>query len=604
MKDNKELSKSPPRVHKVIGAPGTGKTTNVVGNPDEDIEGLFLKDQDRYSFHEQMLVTYTKAGVEEAAERLYKMMDVYKYEVEERVTTIHSRCFQTLNLDRDQVVRYKHRNAFCDMYDLEFEYEDDDDDIMSADLAEGNALFKIYEWLSNNRKDKSEWRTCPAEWSSDKNIEVLFDRWEEYKNDRNLMEFHDMIIDTVKLAREQLENLGWGILFPDEDTTDREIFEMARKDAQRQPDLIRGEGAFIDTKKLYVDECQDLTPLQWDWYLAQKLVCDEIVLGFDDDQTIYGWAGANPSQILDEEGDFEVLEKTYRIPKNIWEVCDGVIRQVDKRQPKNVIPHGDGGEVYTYENPSPRKITSHLEGDDSILILFRARYMINDFIKDVLHPRGIPYDNMSTYETWEKDVVALRDALAKIDNNAKLNGEDINNLKTFYNGNVDFDFNRTEDVMDSFGGLSAKKVREKFGLHSRSPVNDYIKNITDDINYYQQQAILGNISNDNSNLYPERVRIGTIHSAKGRESDTVIIATDSTKRIISNMVEENKNSDKYMTDAERRVYYVGMTRAKEKLVLAEGLIDNMHCIPLSILLEDYSQNYKVTEQQQISDSFN
>lgn len=593
-----------PKVFKVIGGPGTGKTTRVVGNPEHGIKGLFMKDRDRFDFHEQMLVTYTNAGVDEASERLYNMMDVYKYEVEERVTTIHSRCFQTLDLDRNQVVRWKHRNRFCERYDLTFEYDDEDDDIMSAELAEGNALFKIYEWLANNRIDTNDWTQCPIEWNDNRDIEWLFERWEEYKDDENLMEFHDMVEDTVALARKQLENLGWGIIFPDEDTTDREIFEMARKDAQRQPDVIRGEGAFVDTKKLYVDECQDLDPLQWDWYLAQKLVCDEVVLGFDDDQCIYEWSGADPSQVLDEEGEFEVLEETYRIPSHVWNVCNGVIQQVDKRQPKNIKPAGEGGTVHFYERPAGRELVKHMIGDKSVFILFRARYMINDFTNEVLHPNGIPYDNMSTYETWSNDVVGLRDALGKLHNRKKLTGKDVNNLKTFYDGDVEFDYNRTQDVMDSLGGLSAEKVINKFNLSSYSsnnPIKMYLDNSIDDINYYQEQAIKGNIRKGLTHLYPEQVRIGTIHSAKGKEADTVIIATDSTKRILSNMAEDTRKTDKYISDAERRVYYVGMTRAKEELVLAEGVIDTTHVIPLEYLLKNYSPKYNRPKQQTLTD---
>lgn len=590
-------NKSPPEVVKIFGPPGTGKTTTLIGLPEEDVTGLVIQNLDKYSLEDQLICTYTKAATEEAIERLYKFTDEYKYVLEDRIRTIHSHCFQTLDLNRSQVVQWSDKSNFCNMYDLKFEFDDDQDDLMSADLSEGNALFRIYEWLVNNRMEFEDWEKCPANWDSERDIIQLFGYWEDYKEDKDLIQFCDMIEEVVKLGRTQLENLGWGILFADDSVPDREMFEMARKDLQRQPDVIRGEGAFADTRILYVDEAQDLTRLQFDWYLLQKLVADEVYLAGDPNQTIYGWSGADPRFMLDEEGETNILDKTYRLPSKIWNLSDQVIQQCeDKADTGGVEPRAEGGNIEIYEMPSGKELIEHIVGNHSVFILFRARYMINEFNNEILHPLGIPYDNMSTFDTWDKDTVALRDALGKLANNKKLSGEDINNLKIFYDGDVDFDLNRTQNIMDSLGGLASEKIKEKFQLHSGNPVREYLDKVSDDINYYQRQAILGNIRKNNVNMYPERVKIGTIHSAKGREADTVILATDSTKRILSNMSEDTEGTDKIISDAERRVYYVGMTRAKEELVLAEGIIDSANVIPLDALLADYQPDH--TEQRQ------
>jgi superfamily I DNA/RNA helicase len=52
-----------------------------------------------------------------------------------------------------------------------------------------------------------------------------------------------------------------------------------------------------------------------------------------------------------------------------------------------------------------------------------------------------------------------------------------------------------------------------------------------------------------------RIRVSTIHRAKGGEADNVAILMDSTKACV-----ESEDQD-----AERRVWYVGMTRAKKEL---------------------------------------
>lgn len=601
------MTKEPeyPEVYKVIGAPGTGKTTRVVGNPELDLDGLFIENGDEYSLNEQMLVTYTNAGVDEAADRLKNMLDAPKYKIDERITTIHSQCYSTLNdfggfdgLEREQVVDHWNKKNFCDAHGLDFGWDDDEDDMMGADMEQGNALFRIYDWCQNNRVPLEDWEECPAEWDWREDPGELLTKWVQWKKERNLIGFGDMIEKVVKLGRKQVTNLGWGPLFVDDDMDTMELFEKARDDPDRDPSTIRSKGAFIDTKVLYVDEVQDLTPLQWCWYLLQKLACEKVYIGGDDDQTIYGWAGANPEFMLNEEGDFEVLDKTYRIPKKVWNTCDGVIQQVDTRQEKEVTPDGDGGEVITYRAPSPRQVIQHI-ADGEVMILFRARYQIDEF-RNTLHEYGIPYNNMSTFDTWD-GLVDLRDALAKVENGASsINGDELRALKEYaedYMVRSDGDLSETETVMGQFGGISMDRLDEIFnvpgpyGSHNFTAEN-YL-NETEEINYYEKEALKGNIKSGNTDLYPERVRIGTIHSSKGKEAETVLLATDSTQTILDNMAEEAMGEEDGVgigpvpiTDAERRVYYVGMTRASQKLVLAQGIVNPDMCIDLDQLLAE------------------
>lgn len=586
-----------PEVYKVIGAPGTGKTTRVVGNPEiKNHTSLVQQNLGHYPWQDQMIVTYTKAGTEEAADRLETILDEPRYKIDERVRTIHSVCYHLLDVDQEQVVSHWDKKNFCDTYDLEYGWGDDEDDIMAGDKAEGNLFFDIYGWIQSNRKTADDVEDCPQEWDGSWNYDFLHKRWEEWKEDNNKIGFGDMIVNVVEKGYEQLENLGWGVLFPGEDTTTMEMFKEAREDPNRDPSVIRGKGAFIDTKVLYVDEVQDLNPLQWEWYLLQKLVCEKVYIGGDDDQTIYGWAGANPDFMLGEEGDFEVLDKTYRIPKNVWETCDGVIQQVDNRQEKDVTPDGDGGEVIPMKRPSPKQLVQHAQ-DGSTFILFRARYMIDEFTEH-LHDAGIPYTNMSTFETWSDDVVKLRDALAKIENGDNtISGDELQVMKDMAEDSMINDnsgYNQKERVLGNFGGVKVDRVKQMFDVstpynNGRLTAENYL-NATDEVNYYQTQAILGNIKNDNEDMDPERVRIGTIHSSKGKEAETVILALDSTKTILENMDDEVMDDpNKHISDAERRVYYVGMTRASEKLVLAEGVMDANTTIRLRHLLADYEE---------------
>lgn len=599
------MSDNGPEVYKVIGAPGTGKTTRVVGNPELELDGLFLENNEEYPLEDQMFVTYTNAGVDEAADRLYRMTDWAKTNIQDRVTTIHSRCYSILDdhphfagLNREQVVQHWHKQKWCSNHNLEFGWDDDEDDIMGADQAEGNMLFQIYDWLQNNRMEIEQWEECPNsdDWTGTKDPEMLMNQWEQYKREENLVGFGDMIIRVLEYGKEQLENLGWSPIFSNDYTT-MELFDQATEHPKYDPEIIRGKGAFIDTRVLYVDEVQDLTPVQWEWYLLQKLVCEKVYIGGDDDQTIYGWSGANPEFMLNEEGDFEVLDKTYRIPREIWDVCDGVIRQVDERQNKDVIPDGEGGEVHTYRHTNSRDLIKHIEDSDDVFALFRARFMIDEF-RNTLHKKGIPYRNMSTYDTWSDDIVKLTRALGKIKQGEdKIKYEEVDVLMEYMadeyvSNNID---DGDGNVMNKLKGVDVDKVHE--AISTPGVVNSdgldptsYLHWAEEDgeLNYYEKEAVQGVLRNETYDLEPDNLRLGTIHSAKGKEAKTVILALDTTQTIAAQMHKQIRGRpDKRISDAERRVYYVGMTRASEELVLCEGLIDPEMTIKLNDLLGDY-----------------
>lgn len=619
------MSQGSPEVYKVIGAPGTGKTTRVVGNPElPDLRSLVMENLDDHPFEDQMIVTYTKAGVEEAADRLEKILDLPRYRIDKRVLTIHSHCYHAVGMDQPEVVQWWHKRDFCERNNLEFGFDDDDaGDIMSSEQKEGNALFDIYEWCKNNMVALEDYTECPAQYPGHDDPLELMRRWEEYKQNppRNsdwkhnpdvLYDFADMIEMTVQKGQELLHEEGLPHIFKENPDDPMETFKQVRELDRFDQEKWRGRGPFIDSRILYVDEVQDLFPLQWAWYLMQKLVCEKVYIGGDDDQTIYGWAGANPDFMLDEEGDFEVLDRTYRIPREIWETCDGVIQQVDKRQEKEVTPYGEGGSVVTMRSPPPRQAIQHIL-DNECMVLFRARYMIDEF-REYLHEYGIPYRNMSTHDTWEGDVTIIRDALAKIEQGAdKMKAIELEKLVEYavrdcsscggdgcnscnYDGEEKMlsdgnGYNNKEAALNSLGGVDMSRVEDVLDLShryksDRLTAQNYLDQ-TCKLNYYEKEAIRGNIINENWDMDPERVRIGTIHSSKGKEAETVMLSLDSTQTILEEMIKDTRDKPKVISDAERRVYYVGMTRASQKLVLIQGLIDAELTINLSDLLADY-----------------
>jgi DNA helicase-2/ATP-dependent DNA helicase PcrA len=116
---------------------------------------------------------------------------------------------------------------------------------------------------------------------------------------------------------------------------------------------------------------------------------------------------------------------------------------------------------------------------------------------------------------------------------------------------------------------------------------------------FQRKSMGAYFDGEYTDVKPGRVRVGTIHSAKGREADHVFVATDLTEKVVEQMaasVDDPTDVDgvdeftkttspvPVLTDNERRVFYVGMSRARERLVILEGLVGGAPTLPVSVLL--------------------
>ena len=176
---------------------------------------------------------------------------------------------------------------------------------------------------------------------------------------------------------------------------------------------------------IHVDEYQDTNHAQ---YLLVKMLASchrNLCVVGDDDQSIYGWRGADIQNILDFEEDFPEatvirLERNYRSQEKILNAANAVISHNTERKGKTLWTDKKGGEdVEVY-----RAITEHAEADyvaQNIQEMV-GEYRFSDFaclyrlnaqsrvIEETFLQRGIPYrvlGGMKFYDRREvKDVVA------------------------------------------------------------------------------------------------------------------------------------------------------------------------------------------------------
>ena len=106
-----------------------------------------------------------------------------------------------------------------------------------------------------------------------------------------------------------------------------------------------------------IDEYQDTNRSQYELMRLLSERHDNVCVVGDEDQSIYGWRGANIRNILDFERDFPGanvirLEQNYRSTKNILEAASAVVANNTERNGKWLWTDSDEGEQITlYEAP-------------------------------------------------------------------------------------------------------------------------------------------------------------------------------------------------------------------------------------------------------------
>jgi len=453
-----------------------------------------------------------------------------------------------------------------------------------------------------------------------RNVARVYPEYEKSLADQNAFDFDDLLTRPVELLEAHPELL----------------------------DRYRERFAFV-----LVDEYQDTNKAQFRFIeLLAKSHRNLMVVG-DDDQSIYGWRGADIRNILDFEQAFAGanvvrLERNYRSTQRILDAANRVISENVQRKGKTLRTERAGGEPVTLlealdENDEARWIVKEIEARvesvaplpyRSIAVLYRTNAQARA-LEDGLRRAGIPYQVVGSVRFYERreiqDVLAylrlisnprdrvafervvnyprrgvgltsiehlrrwaeaegvsLLEAAARADDILELRAGGSRGLRGFADLIQRFSARATQatigDLMEELvedldlvrhlhdegpeGEDRARNVAEliagavDFDASLAAVADEDLDTFTELDLFLQQVALVADV--DRLDPDADSVTLMTLHNAKGLEFPIVFIAGMEEGLFPLSRAYDEPDA----LEEERRLFYVGITRAEDKLFLS------------------------------------
>lgn len=458
--------------------------------------------------------------------------------------------------------------------------------------------------------------------------ELAFKVWQKYRaklKEENALDFDDLLYEPTLLLQR-----------------DKNI----REKYQKMWDYV------------HIDEYQDTNEVQ---YQLSKMLSEghkNICVVGDADQNIYSWRGATIKNIMNFEQDYPnaveiVLEQNYRSTQNILAAANSVIKKNVNRKDKNLFTQNTEGEKLVLFNAyneydeadfvveQCQKILSEGVSEDDIAVLYRTNFQ-SRVLEEVFLRNKISYQVLGTrfFDRKEvKDVISyLKYALNPNDSTSL--GRIINfptrgigkvGYLKILEGNSDKLTGKAKEGYTSFQNF-IKKLQDKLRNSSSSEIikfiftdsgietelhkdkeggEDRILNIKELVSLatkYDEQGQEGleqfieDISllsdQDELNSNKNGVKLMTVHASKGLEFKNVFIVGLEQGLFPSDGFNEDRDEEE-----ERRLFYVALTRAMEKVFLIYASFRNIFGRQVvntpSEFLEDIEDDYiEIFEQEE------
>jgi DNA helicase-2/ATP-dependent DNA helicase PcrA len=545
-----------PETYKIFGPPGTGKTTKMLNLLEYELDRGIEANQ-------IVFLSFTRVAIEEARRRaLAKFPDLSEDDLI-YFRTMHSMAYRVLGLKHDRVAMGEPLFEFGQKSGYAFEKATkftDPDDIMfgdgaGSDISLGSYLLSIWDYIRHNlwsleegikRYPQMIYHPAMLSSRSDLVFKDFVKQYETWKQNNGFLDFTDFL---------------------------KRVMEY------HQP-------LWPPVRVIFSDETQDLSPLQWEVLkLWSESTDDEpirLYLSADDDQAIFSFMGAVPDLFLKYPGAEQVLPKSWRLSRAVWEYSQRMIQRNRNRRAKEFRYHSEGGSVERISwlgkcFPEFNQVASG-SSNESWFILARNRFVL-DKVAQQLEEKFIPYVNKRGWSPFESKrlVRACEVAVRLQSGEAPVTLTELNHLIKDYVESQRLLSDGSKQVMVIRGGK--KKLEESASANPNFTISRFEAlgfGITSDFfeqldhsplsivkfkSEAQRNYLTGSFSNFGPTIFrsAQQLVLSTCHGVKGEEADNVVLLSD-----VSSSCFKNIQTD---PEGERRVFYVGATRARQNLYL-------------------------------------
>jgi superfamily I DNA/RNA helicase len=480
--------------YKVIGPPGTGKTHTLLEKVKEYVDnGTPLARIGYFAF--------TRKAAYEARDRFLKEFPNLNKKDLKYFQTLHSFAFNYLGLREEDVIQEEHYRSIGETIGVRINYANYEKNEYNGIFTSNSEYLNIVN-LARVKKisalDQLDHNEHLGKIERDK-LDIISKEIDSYKKTYHLIDFTDMI--------QKFINCGHCPEF----------------------DVI------------FIDEAQDLSLIQWGMVKKLQEYSKDIYVAGDDDQAIFGWAGADVESFINFDAKEIPLTQSNRIPSEVQETALKIISKIDNRIDKTYKPRDELGSINLVFSINQLDMSK-----GTWLILARTNELIRGLIP-ILKKKGIYFESKSGRSISES---LYRDILnwEKWRKGEKLNTIEITRI--FERMNKQF-----KETLDKEFTLEEVGIKEKGSWY------DVFTAVSPQMSAYIRSMRI----NGEDLRVPPRVKISTIHGAKGGEAENVALLQDQT----ANTLKASKKSISKQ-DEEHRVWYVGVTRAKQNLFLIRG----------------------------------
>ena len=577
----------------ILAGAGSGKTSVLTKRV------AYLIKERNVSPSNIVAITFTNKAAKEMKERIIKEVGKEGYDIQ--ISTFHSFGLRIIKENYEKLG-----------YEKNFTIIDSDDSLtvvkkilkeMGIDTTRFNPKF-----IKNQISSCKNEMVTPEKYKNlvnDELSDITYKVYKKYQDTllrNNSLDFDDLLIKPIELFnkyKEVLENY-------------QELF-----------------------KYVFIDEYQDTNEAQYILSKMISAKYKNICVVGDDAQSIYSWRGANFKNILNFEKDYKnakviLLEQNYRSTKTILNAANSVIKNNINKKDKNLWTDNGVGEKIKYVRTNDEKdeasyVTREIRNLvnngvslDDIAVLYRTNAQSRTIEEGFLNS-NIPYRIVGAFAFYSRKEIKDLLAYLKLIYNTK---DDVSLMriinypkrkigaKTIENLSMDAVLNGTSmfDVISSGKELEFKKlilemkeksevlsltetidmVLDKSGIKSElesehtleadirlENLNEFksiTKTFEEESGIASLEDFLNEVSlvsdvNDQKNDNSPKVTLMTIHAVKGLEYKYVfVIGMEENIFPHVNSCEEDGGIEE-----ERRLCYVAITRAKEKLYLVNAL---------------------------------